>query len=101
MGTLRSRKVHFTRYELLKILRWTTEGRSYSRLQNALDRLSGVRIKGESGGLIECEANFMLVESMIDMKPEIVLEPKACPCIVLPLLFASCFLLCDSTHRTG
>jgi hypothetical protein len=42
---LRNRKVHFTRYELLKILRWTTEGRSYARLQNALDRLSGVRIK--------------------------------------------------------
>ena len=42
---LQSRKIHFTRYELLKILRWSTEGRSYSRLQNALDRLSGVRIK--------------------------------------------------------
>ena len=42
---LQNRTVHFTRYELLKILRWTTEGRSYSRLQNALDRLSGVRIK--------------------------------------------------------
>jgi len=42
---LKQRKVYFTRYELLKILRWTTEGRSYSRLQNALDRLSGVRIK--------------------------------------------------------
>ena len=42
---LQTRKVHFTRYELLKILRWTTEGRSYTRLQNALDRLSGVRIK--------------------------------------------------------
>ncbi len=42
---LRSPKVHFTRYELLRILRWTTEGRSYVRLQNALDRLSGVRIK--------------------------------------------------------
>ncbi len=42
---VRSRKVHFTRYELLRILRWTTEGRSYTRLQNALDRLSGVRIK--------------------------------------------------------
>jgi hypothetical protein len=42
---LRNRRVHFTRYELLKILRWTTEGRSYARLQNALDRLSGVRIK--------------------------------------------------------
>lgn len=42
---LNQRKVHFTRYELLRILRWTTEGRSYTRLQNALDRLSGVRIK--------------------------------------------------------
>lgn len=42
---IREPKVFFTRYELLKILRWTTEGRSYTRLQNALDRLSGVRIK--------------------------------------------------------
>lgn len=41
----RDRKVFFTRYELLRILRWTTEGRSYERLQKALDRLSGVRIK--------------------------------------------------------
>lgn len=41
----KSQKVYFTRYELLKILRWTTEGRSYRRLQGALDRLSGVRIK--------------------------------------------------------
>jgi len=45
---LQSRKVHFTRYELLRILRWTTEGRSYTRLQNALDRLSGVRIKASN-----------------------------------------------------
>ena len=45
---LRNRKVHFTRYELLRILRWTTEGRSYTRLQNALDRLSGVRIKASN-----------------------------------------------------
>ncbi|MBX7143263.1 MAG: replication initiator protein A [Oligoflexia bacterium] len=41
----RDRKVFFTRYELLRILRWTTEGRSYVRLQKALDRLSGVRVK--------------------------------------------------------
>ena len=41
----RDRKVHFTRYELLRILRWTTEGRSYQRLQKALDRLTGVKIK--------------------------------------------------------
>ncbi len=44
-GGFDSGKIYFTRYELLKILRWTTEGRSYHRLQNALDRLSGVRIK--------------------------------------------------------
>jgi Replication initiator protein A len=42
---MQQRKVYFTRYELLKILRWSTEGRSYNRLQKALDRLSGVRIK--------------------------------------------------------
>ncbi|MCC6934020.1 MAG: replication initiator protein A [Deltaproteobacteria bacterium] len=42
------RKVYFTRYELLKILRWTTEGRSYSRLTKSLDRLSGLRIKASN-----------------------------------------------------
>ena len=44
----RERKVYFTRYELLKILRWTTEGRSYSRLTKSLDRLSGVRIRASN-----------------------------------------------------
>ncbi len=41
----RNKKVFFTRYELLKILRWSTEGKSYTRLTKSLDRLSGVRIK--------------------------------------------------------
>lgn len=41
----RNRKVHFTRYELLKALQWSTEGRNYSRLTKSLDRLSGVRIR--------------------------------------------------------
>lgn len=44
----RERKIFFTRYELLRALRWTTEGRSYTRLQRALDRLSGVRIKASN-----------------------------------------------------
>lgn len=43
-----SQKIYFTRYELLRILSWTTEGRSYVRLQKALDRLSGVRIKASN-----------------------------------------------------
>lgn len=41
----RDRKVYFTRYELLRILRWSTEGKSYSRLTKSLDRLSGARIR--------------------------------------------------------
>lgn len=41
----RDPKVFFTRYELLKVLRWSTEGRSYARLTKSLDRLSGVRIR--------------------------------------------------------
>lgn len=41
----RERKIYFTRYELLRILHWTTEGRSYQRLTRSLDRLSGVRIR--------------------------------------------------------
>ena len=41
----RERKVYFTRYELLRTLRWSTEGRSYQRLIKSLDRLSGVRIR--------------------------------------------------------
>ncbi len=44
----RNRKVYFTRYELLKTLRWSTEGRSYSRLIKSLDRLSGVRIRSSN-----------------------------------------------------
>jgi len=43
------RKIYFTRYELLRVLKWSTEGRSYARLQKALDRLSGVRIKTING----------------------------------------------------
>ena len=41
----RDRKVYFTRYELLRILRWSTEGKSYSRVTKSLDRLSGARIR--------------------------------------------------------
>ncbi len=44
----RERKVFFSRYELLKILRWSTEGRSYMRLSKSLDRLSGVRIRASN-----------------------------------------------------
>jgi len=35
--------------------------------------VSGIRVIGQSDGLIESQANFMVVESMIDAKPEIVM----------------------------
>lgn len=43
------RKIYFSRYELLKALRWRPEGRNYSRLTKSLDRLSGVRIRTKNG----------------------------------------------------
>jgi len=43
------RKVFFSRYQLLKALRWRPEGRNYSRLSKSLDRLSGVRIRTQNG----------------------------------------------------
>lgn len=64
---LSNRKVVFTRYELMKILRWSTEGRNYSRLQKSLDRLSGVRIKAKNGFYdndtkAHCTKNFGIID---------------------------------------
>lgn len=39
-----SQKVYFSRYELISLLNWPMNGSSYERLQEALDRLAGVRI---------------------------------------------------------
>jgi len=44
----KDRKIYFSRYELLKTLQWSTEGRSYKRLIKSLDRLSGVRIRSSN-----------------------------------------------------
>lgn len=35
--------------------------------------LSGTRINGESDGVIDCQTNFMVVESMLDAKHEIIM----------------------------
>src|SRR6516225_2324322 len=37
-------KVHFTRYELLRLLGWNNEGRSYRRLDESLQRWVGVTL---------------------------------------------------------
>lgn len=37
-----SRQVHFTRYELLKLLGWSDEGRNYDRIEESLNRWVGV-----------------------------------------------------------
>lgn len=38
----RDAKVHFSKYELIKILGWTDDGRSYERLDQSLNRWAGV-----------------------------------------------------------
>ncbi len=40
----RTREVHFSRYELLKLLRWRDQGNYYSRLATSLRRWKGVTI---------------------------------------------------------
>jgi hypothetical protein len=37
-----NRQVHFTRYELLKLLGWNDEGRNYERIEESLNRWVGV-----------------------------------------------------------
>lgn len=41
---LQDRVVQFSRYELMQILEWPTNGRTYKRIEASLDRLAGVRI---------------------------------------------------------
>jgi len=43
----RNRTIYITRYNLIKRLGWPDKGGSYTRLQDALDRLLGVTIKAE------------------------------------------------------
>lgn len=38
------RLVHFTRYEILKILGWSDEGRNYARIEESLNRWMGVTL---------------------------------------------------------
>lgn len=38
------RRVHFTRYELLKLLNWTDDSRNYNRLEQSLNRWLGVTL---------------------------------------------------------
>ena len=38
------RKVHFTRYQLIRLLGWTDEGRNYERLEKSLNRWVGVTL---------------------------------------------------------
>lgn len=44
LGGFQSREVHFSRYELLKLLRWPDEGKNYLRLATSLRRWKGLTI---------------------------------------------------------
>lgn len=40
-------KIYFSSFRLLNILKWGTDGRAYRRMEEALDRLCGVRVKAD------------------------------------------------------
>ncbi len=42
------RVVHFSRYEAIQLLRWPLNGKSYRRLEEALERLTGVHIQAKN-----------------------------------------------------
>jgi hypothetical protein len=44
----RSRRVPIVRYQLAKLMGWRLDGKSYERIEQGLDRLSGVRIKAKN-----------------------------------------------------
>jgi hypothetical protein len=44
LHNFQTREVHFSRYELLKLLRWSDEGKSYNRLAQSLRRWKGLTI---------------------------------------------------------
>jgi hypothetical protein len=44
---LKSREILFTRYDLLRIMRWDNRGHNYTRVKQGLDRLVGTTIKAE------------------------------------------------------
>lgn len=44
LDDFQEREIYFTRYELLKLLRWPDEGRSYQRLATSLRRWKGVTL---------------------------------------------------------
>lgn len=41
---MKERQINFTRYEVLSLLDWPKNGRSYQRFEESLERLAGVRI---------------------------------------------------------
>jgi len=41
------RRVFFTKYELVRLMGWSNDGKSYRRIKDGFDRLSGVRIIAE------------------------------------------------------
>ena len=45
LNNFKSRKIHFSRFDICKIMKIKPDGRQYKRIEAALDRLMGIRIK--------------------------------------------------------
>jgi hypothetical protein len=53
-----SQKIEFTRYELCRIIGWPTDGRSYVRLEESLDRMKATTLKFKDSWYVNSEKEY-------------------------------------------
>ena len=53
-----SQKIEFTRYELCRIIGWPTDGRSYARLEESLDRMKATTLKFKDSWYVNSEKEY-------------------------------------------
>lgn len=53
-----AQKVEFTRYELCRIIGWPTDGRSYARLEESLDRMKATTLKFKDSWYVNSEKEY-------------------------------------------
>ena len=53
-----SQKIEFTRYELCRVIGWPTDGRSYARLEESLDRMKATTLKFKDSWYVNSEKEY-------------------------------------------
>ena len=72
-----SRRVPFNRYQLIRVLGWRDEGKSYSRLDKSLKRWTGVTLYYENAWRDNCDKRWVSVS--FHLLDEVVLHGRSSP----------------------